>query len=160
MHRSSFRVLKQPVRLEQPTTTRVPPPSDELKAIRDEIGSLCAKLSPIQGTLDSLKARKDDVTVPADIAKSLQLVHGRLDRLEAHEKAADERAQKAITTFSNAILKLSDKVEKISGGEDSKFSLAHSLEKLIEILMTRSMRIIRNDDGDMIAVEPKFENKQ
>ncbi len=103
----------------------------------------------------SLSAPKAPDTVPADIAQSLRLIHNRLDRLERGQAEIESQAKRMATTFSNAILKLADKVEKIAGVEDSSFSLAHSLEQLVGVLTNRRLRIIRDGDGNMAAVEPE-----
>lgn len=125
----------------------------ELDEIREQIAGLTPKIVSLKSSVDVLSKPKEDVSVPGDIAKSLRLVHGRLDRLESQQKEQDSQIKKATETFSNAILKMADKLEKIAGGEDSKFSLAHSLEKLLTVLQTRKLRIIRDNDGNMVAVE-------
>ena len=58
------------------------------------------------------------------------------------------------TNFSNALLKMSDRVSKISGGEDSEFSLAHSLEELIKVL-SQPVDIVRDNDGNMKTLKPR-----
>jgi hypothetical protein len=65
----------------------------------------------------------------------------------------ENQTKRMASTFSNAILKLADKVEKISGGEDSSFSLAHSLEKLLQVLTARKLRFIRDSNGDLTGAE-------
>ena len=106
--------------------------------------------------MERLAAPKEDISVPGDIAASLRLVHGRLDRLERQQKEQETQLRKMATTFSNALLKMGEKVEKIAGVEDSSFSLAHSLEKLINVLGSRKFRFKRNADGDMVSMETEL----
>lgn len=103
--------------------------------------------------MERLAAPQEDISVPKDISVSLGKIHNRLDRLERNQEQVEAQAKRMATTFSSAILKLADKVEKIAGGEDSSFSLAHSLEKLLQVLSARKLRIIRDSNGDMVGVE-------
>jgi hypothetical protein len=89
----------------------------------------------------------------ADFSKSLQAILNELERVRENQKRMEEAQQRMATAFANALLKLGEKVEKIAGGEDSSFSLAHSLEKLIDVLNNRKFRIKRDSDGNMISLE-------
>lgn len=162
MHRSNFRPRNRfaPVATKAAPKEAAPLPSRELEAIKEQIANVSRDLSPLRANVERLAAPKEDISVPGDIAQSLRLVHGRLDRLERQQREQDDQLKKMATTFSNALLRMGDKVEKISGGEDSSFSLAHSLEKLLAVLTSRRLRIIRDKDGNMAAVEPVFETKQ
>lgn len=155
MHRSNFRAKRESSRLKEdaPQTRQAPSTSLDISSIREEISSLGAKIAPIAMTVETLAAPKRDVSVPGDIAKSLDLIHARLDRLERVQKEQNTNQKRAETAFSNAILKMADKVEKISGGEDSEFSLAHSLEKLIQVLSARKYHVTRDRDGNMVEFE-------
>ena len=153
MHRSSFRTKKQstfsvPVR-EAAKSAR----PDELAQIREQIQNLNRSLAPVASTVERLAVPKKDISVPEDIALTLGEIQNQLNRLERRQAEIETQTKRMATTFSNAILKLADKVEKISGGEDSTFSLAHSLERLLGVLSSRKLRIIRDSNGDMTEVE-------
>ena len=100
------------------------------------------------------KLETSRVNSGADFDKSLKAILSILERIEARQAELESNQTRMSTTFSNAILQLADKVEKISGGEDSSFSLAHSLEKLIGVLTNKKLKIIRDKDGNMSALEP------
>lgn len=159
MHRSNFRVRRKlgtlerarPVAQEAAKAAK----SDELAELREQIENVAKTLSPLTANVERLAAPKEDISVPADIGKAIQLAHNRLDRLEAQQKEALSELRRMATTFSNALLRMGDKVEKIAGGEDSSFSLAHSLEKLISVLSSRKMRVVRDSDGNMVELEMK-----
>jgi Mg2+ and Co2+ transporter CorA len=149
MHRSSFRAKKQ---FSAATTAASKSPS-ELTEIREQIANLSQSLSPLRANVERLAVPKTDISVPKDIARTLGEIQNQLNRLERRQAETEAQTKRMATTFSNAILKLADKVERISGGEDSSFSLAHSLEKLLAVLSSRKLRIIRDSHGDMVGVE-------
>ena len=160
MHRSNFRPRRQqgdagqPVKSEQPAQSPSVAAQD-VDSLREQIVNITRSLTPMRAAIDTLVEieKSDNIAVPKDMAKSIHLMHERLSRVERQQEKAFEQAKKVETTFSNALLKMGDKVEKISGGEDSEFSLAHSLEKLMEILNSRKYRIIRDAEGNMVSVE-------
>lgn len=152
MHRSNFRTRKSLSLKQEPKAQAAGSPK-ELDAIREQIENVSKRLSPLTASVERLAAPKEDISVPKDIAQALRLAHSRLDRLESQQEQMLGEVRRMATAFSNAILKLSDKVEKICGGEDSSFSLAHSLEKLIETLENRKFRIKRDKDGNMTELE-------
>ena len=125
----------------------------ELGAIKEQIANLSSMMRSDMDALASKLAPKDDVSVPADINQSLRSLHSRLDKIERQYEVLAKNQKQMATTFSNAILKLTEKVEKISGGEDSEFSLAHSLEQLISVLESRKFKIVRDNDGNMVRLE-------
>lgn len=153
LHRGNFRP-RQRVASGKPPKEAAPVSTsglvDELKA---ELSKISKDINPIKVTLERLSAPKKDVFVPDDIAKSLGEIQNRLDRLEKNQKKLEDQAKRMAETFSNAILKLGDKVEKVAGVEDSSFSLAHSLEQLLAVLSSRKLKVIRDSNGDMTAVE-------
>lgn len=153
MHRSAFRTKKPAMRGGQPEKAAPTTASNDLDDIRSQIAELSKDIRPLRASMESLAAPSDDISVPSDIDKSLKSLHSRLDKIEGSIEELEAQQRRMSTTFSNAILKLADKVEKISGGEDSSFSLAHSLEKLIKVLESRKIRIIRDKDGDMTGLE-------
>jgi len=158
MHRSSFRAPKFAGQVRQERVQPVVPPlKGELDGLREQIENISRRLVPLTSSVARLAAPREDVSIPADVAQSLKLVHGRLDRLERELAEAESSRKKMAATFSNAILKMGDKVEKIAGVEDSSFSLAHSLEKLLKVLSSRKLRIIRDSNGDMVAVETEIQ---
>lgn len=156
MHRTNFRSRRAasnaPVRDERITQSTSPPPppiNHDFSDIRAQIASLNEKISPIA----ALATKKPDEALPADLHKSVQLLHGRLDRIEKEQKEQNAQQKRAETAFSNAILKLAEQVEKISGGEDVDFSLAQSLDTLIKVLESQKFRIVRDSYGNMTALE-------
>lgn len=153
MHRSSFRPQRRLAGDLHKPKVAPPAPDRDLDGIREQIENVTKTLSPLRASVERLAAPKQDISVPSDIAQALRLAHGRLDRVEKQQEAMLSELRRMASAFSNAILKLSDKVEKISGGEDSSFSLAHSLEKLLAVLTSRKLRIIRDSNGDMVEVE-------
>lgn len=151
MHRSSFRARKQPLVAHEPRSeVHQPKPDKELEAIREQIENVSKKLSPLTASVERLAAPKQDISVPGDIAQALRLAHGRLDRLEEQQKVAIQELRRMATAFSNAILKLSERVEKHEG------ALAHSLEELIFVLSNRKLRIKRDNDGNMVELETEL----
>ncbi|HEY6022055.1 MAG TPA: hypothetical protein VIY48_19960 [Candidatus Paceibacterota bacterium] len=155
MHRSAFRPRKAAVSLrEVASPANGKDHSDDFAALREQIANITSSIGPLRGTVEKLAAPKEDVTVPGDISQSLKLVHNRLDRLEQENQRIADQQQKMATTFSNALLKLSDKVEKYEG------ELAHSLDKLTQVLSARKLRIIRDNNGDMASVEVTTGNQE
>lgn len=159
MHSSQFRSRSRtPVN----SGTASPPDSalDQLKAeiaeIRNRFEGLVPAITDLKRSIESLKP-SDDIAVPADLAKSVKLIHARLDRLENQMDAIDKGERKREATIANALLTLNSRVAKISGGEDSKFSLAHTLEELIRVLR-QPKRIVRNSDGDMTKLIPESDS--
>ena len=151
MHRSSFRARKQPLIAEKREESRSSPKSDkELEAIREQIENVAKRLSPLAQNVERLAVPKEDISVPADIQQALRLAHGRLDRLEEQQKQAVQELRRMATAFSNAILRLSEQVEKHEG------ALAHSLEELIFVLSNRKLRIKRDNEGNMIELETEL----
>lgn len=150
MHRSAFR--KKPQMQQQRPQQAAPaaPARVDLDDIRAQIANISREVA---ASVSSLAKDNTDVTVPADIDKSLKLVHERLDRLERNVKEVEAQQKRMAMAFSNAMLKMTDKVEKIAGGEDSTFSLAHSLEKLIDVLSNRKVSFKRNADGEISEAE-------
>lgn len=130
--------------------TSHPGPDRNLEALREQIENVSSVLSPLRDSVERLSAPKDDIKVPADIAQALRLAHNRLDQLEETQKAALTEIRRMATTFSNAILKLSEKVEKHEG------ALARSLDKLIFVLSSRKLRIKRDNDGNMVELETEL----
>lgn len=122
-------------------------PSKDLDSIREQIENVSRKLSPLTASVERLSAPKEDISVPADISQSLRQVHGRLERLERELREVESQSKRMAQTFSSAILRLSEMVEKHDG------ALAHSLDKLLGVLTCRKLRIIRDSNGDMVAVE-------
>jgi ABC-type transporter Mla subunit MlaD len=154
MHRSNFRV-KKPLGTPIPSreAPKAAPPDTFLRDLKEQIANLARDIDPLKANVERLAAPKKDIAVPADVARSLGEAHNRLDRVEKNLAQIEAQLKKMSTTFSNALLRMGDKVEKISGGEDSSFSLAHSLEKLISVLASQKLDIIRDSDGDMVAVK-------
>ena len=140
----------------QPAPLRAAKADLDLDEIKEQIVNLTKALSPIKETVaavaDKMKDKKDP-KVPADVDKSLKMLHSRLDKIENQVDILADNQKRMATTFSSAIMALTDKIEKIAGGEDSEFSLSHSLEKLIDLLSNRKLKIVRNNDGDMVGVE-------
>lgn len=153
MRRSSFRSHPAPTNGHAQPYSVEPSRADAIEksilaSVSDTHEGLSAALNALKADISSLRLPPDDISVPADLAKSLKLVHARLDRLESLQKEVEAQALKAQTAFSNALLTLTGKIEKISGGEDSKFSLAHTLEELIRVM--RAPKSIKRDaEGNM-----------
>lgn len=169
MHRSNFRAKKQSLTSghsydhtpQQGPSGQEPPVNDQLEALQEQIQYVCDKLLPMKGALETLLAqqRHDNDTVPEDLGKAIRSVLERLDRLERNQAKTSDQFGKMQTTFSNALLKMGDQVEKISGGVDSEFSLAHSMETLIDVLSNRKYRVIRDNDGNMAKLETDMGKK-
>lgn len=124
--------------------------------LREQIANISKDITPLRSSVERLATPKKGVSVPEDVAQSLGEAHNRLDRVEKELDQVNKQLQRMSNTFSNALLKLGDKVEKIAGVEDSSFSLAHSLETLINVLTHRKLNIIRDKDGNMACLKPEM----
>lgn len=160
MHRSNFRPRNKVARSFDvqsllPAVSKPSVSQEEFQSLKEQIKNIADRMVPIKGALESILAqqRHDNETVPSDLGKAVRSLVERLDRLERHQAKTGEQFSKMETTFSNALLKMGDQVEKISGGSDSEFSLAHSLETLIDVLSNRAYRVCRDNDGNMVKLE-------
>ena len=160
MHRSNFRPKKQGVRTAghpavSPEARPAVDDTSELELLREQIMNIGDRLLPLKATMETVAAqqRHDNKTIPDDLGHAVRAILERMERLEGRQAKTGEQFSKMETTFSNALLKMGDKVEKIAGGEDSQFSLAHSLEQLIEVLSNRKYRVVRDSDGNMVKLE-------
>ena len=150
MHRSAFRQKHRPNNAVPRTEASSSSQKDEFEAIREQIANITESIHPIKTGVDTLSRARDDVAVPADIAQSLKALHSRLDKVETEVSGLSGKVERMSQAFGNAILKLSEKVEKHEG------ALAHSLDKLIFILSSRKLRIKRDNDGNMVELETEL----
>lgn len=160
MHRTNFRPKQAKAQVtgtvvhEAPDGQMVERPLDrkELEAIKTHLDNMTSFLPMMDDKISRLRPR-EEVEVPSDIAQSLKLVHERLDRIEKENRINESGHMRQFATFAKGLSMLADQVEKISGGKNNKFSLAQSLERLVSVLENRKYRVIRNNDGDMTALE-------
>lgn len=150
MHRSNFRLIPHDVKTgaRPPLSNRPPesPPLDksDLADVRGQLDTLVGK---IDSALRAFQKSDDDVALPADLAKSVLLLHGRLERLEMQQKQAEKGQKDTQSTFAGVLRDIMGRLDRLTDG-DSKFSLAHELEALNQTL-GKPVRLKRDAHGDI-----------
>lgn len=125
------------------------------ESMREQIETIGDKLAPMRMSLEAIvsKQQYDSKTIPDDLGSAVRSIIERMDRMEQNQHEAVAQFSRIESAFSNTLLELVAQVEKISGGKESSFSLAYSMDKLIGVLDNQKFRIIRDNNGDMVEVE-------